>query len=202
MEESGSAGAPEDLYARVYDAARPEIFFKSAGWRCVGDGQPVGIRADSTWDVPEPELTVVVDAGGEIVGYTVGNDVSSRSIEGENALYLPQAKTYHASCALGPWIMLREELADVSNLEISMEIERNGVQVWEGAISTARMHRKLDELVAYVYRALLFPSGALLMTGTGLVPPSDFTLQSGDQVTIEIEGIGKLTNQALRLESR
>lgn len=198
MEES----TQEDLYQRVYGAERPEIFMKAAGWRCVGDGQPVGIRADSTWDVPEPELTVVLDASGEIVGYTVGNDVSSRSIEGENALYLPQAKMYHASCALGPWIMLREELPDVSDLTISMEIERDGVPVWSGSISTARMRRGVEEMASYLYRALLFPAGALLMTGTGLVPPSDFTLQSGDTVAIEIEGIGKITNQALRLESR
>lgn len=198
MEES----TQEDLYERVYGAERPEIFPKAAGWRCVGDGQPVGIRADSTWDVPEPELTVVVDASGEIVGYTIGNDVSSRSIEGENALYLPQAKIYHASCALGPWIMLREELPDVSDLEITMAIERNGEQVWDDSISTARMHRRIDDLIAYLYRALTFPAGALMMTGTGLVPPSDFTLQSGDRITIEIEGIGKITNQALRLESR
>lgn len=198
MEESTG----EDLYARVYDAERPEIFFKAPGWRCVGDGQPVGIRADSTWDVPEPELTAVVDARGDIVGYTIGNDVSSRSIEGENALYLPQAKIYYASCALGPWIMLREELPDVSDLEITMSIEREGEQAWQGSISTARMHRSVDHLVSYLYRALNFPSGALLMTGTGLVPPADFTLHSGDQIEIAIEGIGKLSNRALRLESR
>ena len=144
----------------------------------------------------------MLDASGEIVGYTVGNDVSSRSIEGENALYLPQAKMYHASCALGPWIMLREELPDVSDLTISMEIQRDSVLVWSGSISTARMRRGVEELASYLYRALLFPAGALLMTGTGLVPPSDFTLQSGDTVAVEIEGIGKITNQALRLESR
>lgn len=198
MEESNR----QDLYQQVYDAQRPEIFMKATGWRCVGDGQPVGIRADSTWDVPEPELTVVIDSSGEIVGYTAGNDVSSRSIEGENALYLPQAKMYHASCALGPWIMLREELPDVSDLTISMEVQRDSAPVWTGSISTARMRRGVEELASYLYRALLFPAGALLMTGTGLVPPSDFSLQSGDTVAIDIEGIGKITNQALRLESR
>ncbi len=194
--------AQEDLYKRAYEAARPEIFIKAAGWRCVGDGQPVGIRADSTWDVPEPELTVVIDSRGEIAGYTIGNDLSSRSIEGENALYLSQAKIYHASCALGPWIMLPEELPDVSDLDISIVIDRSGEVVWQDSISTARMHRKIEDLVGYLYRALTFPSGALLMTGTGLVPPTDFTLQSGDRIAIEITGIGKITNQALRLESR
>ena len=198
MEES----TQEDLYDRVYDAARPEIFLKAVGWRCVGDGQPVGIRADSTWDVPEPELTVVIDAGGDVVGYTVGNDVSSRSIEGDNALYLPQAKMFHASCALGPWIVLREELPDISDLAISMSIERAEETIWSGTISTASMHRTIDELIAHLYRSLTFPAGAFLMTGTGLVPPPEFTLQSGDVVRIEIDGIGTLTNKALRLEAR
>ena len=196
------ASTEADLYQRVYEAERPEIFLKAAGWRCVGDGQPVGIRADSTWDVAEPELTVVIDAGGDIVGYTIGNDVSSRSIEGENALYLPQAKVFHASCALGPWIMLREELPDVSDLAISMCIERAEESIWSGTISTANMHRTIDDLVDHLYRALTFPSGALLLTGTGIVPPPDCTLQSGDVVRIEIDGIGTLTNKALRLESR
>ncbi|CAN5647534.1 hypothetical protein BH23CHL2_BH23CHL2_03830 [soil metagenome] len=197
-----SESTAEDLYQRVYSAERPELFMKAAGWRCVGDEEPVGIRADSTWDVPEPELTVVIDASGEIFGYTVGNDVSSRSIEGENPLYLSQAKTYHASCALGPWIMLREELPDISNLEVSMDIQRDGDSVWSGSTSTARLRRSIDDLISYLYRALLFPSGALLMTGAGLVPPPDFTLLSGDVVAIEIEGIGKISNRALRLESR
>jgi 2-dehydro-3-deoxy-D-arabinonate dehydratase len=198
MEESKQ----EDLYERAYQAARPDIFIKAAGWRCVGDGQPVGIRADSTLDVPEPELTVVIDSRGEIAGYTIGNDLSSRSIEGENALYLSQAKIYHASCALGPWIMLAEELPDISDLDISMLVDRSGDVVWQDSISTTQMHRKIEDLVGYLYRALTFPSGALLMTGTGLVPPAGFTLQSGDRITIEIAGIGKITNQALRLESR
>lgn len=198
MEESQS----EDLYERVYEAVRPEIFMKAQGWRCVGHEQPVGIRADSTWDVPEPELTVVIDASGEVVGYTIGNDLSSRAIEGENPLYLPQAKMYHASCALGPWIMLREELEDVSDLEIAMQVERAGELHWQGTVSTADLIRPIDDLVSYLYRALTFPAGALLMTGTGLVPPADFTLKSGDVIAIEIEGIGKLTNKALRLESR
>ena len=201
-DERVEESAHQDLYERAYDAARPELFLKAVGWRCVGDGQPVGIRADSTWDVPEPELTVVIDALGEIVGYTAGNDLSSRSIEGENALYLSQAKIYHASCALGPWIMLREELPDVSDLEISMAIVRADQELWSGSISTAQMHRTVEGLIDYLYRALAFPAGAVLMTGTGLVPPSEITLESGDVITIEIEGIGKLTNKALKLESR
>jgi 2-dehydro-3-deoxy-D-arabinonate dehydratase len=198
MEES----IEQDLYQRVHHAQRPEIFLKAAGWRCVGDGQRIGIRADSTWDVPEPELTLVIDASGQVAGYTIGNDVSSRSIEGENALYLPQAKMFHASCALGPWIMLREELPDASALEIRMLIRRDEQKLWSGATSTSRLRRTFDDLVAYLYRALQFPVGALLMTGTGLVPPSDFTLESGDTVEIEIDGIGRLTNQAMRLEAR
>jgi 2-dehydro-3-deoxy-D-arabinonate dehydratase len=198
MEESTS----DDLYARVYAARRPEIFLKAFGWRCVGDGQYVGIRSDSTWDVPEPELTLVIDARGQIFGYTIGNDLSSRSIEGENALYLPQAKIYHASCALGPWITLREELPDVSELEIRMAIKRKDAELWSGRTSTARMRRSLKDLVTYLFAALEFPSGVLLMTGTGLIPPAEFTLQSGDVVEIEIDGIGRLTNQAMKLEAR
>lgn len=198
MEES----TQQDLYQRVYNAERPEIFLKAQGWRCVGDGQRIGIRADSTWDVPEPELTLVIDAGGEIAGYTIGNDVSSRSIEGDNALYLPQAKMFHASCSLGPWIMLREELPDATALEIRMSIRRDDQELWSGVTSTSRLHRTYEELVAYLYMALQFPVGALLMTGAGLVPPPDFTLQTGDTVQIDIDPIGRLTNHAMRLEAR
>lgn len=198
MEESGQ----EDLYDRVYNAERPELFMKASGWRCVGSGAPVGIRPDSTWDVPEPELTLVIDALGEIAGYTIGNDVSSRSIEGENALYLPQAKTFFASCALGPWIMLREELPDARNLTIRMSIGRDGGEVWAGETSTSRLHRSPEELVAFLFKALDFPMGALLMTGTGLVPPAEFTLQSGDEISITIDGIGELRNRVALLESR
>ena len=192
----------QDVYERVYDAERPEIFFKAAAWRCVGDKARIGIRHDSTWDVPEPELTVAIDSAGKVAGYTIGNDVSSRSIEGENPLYLPQAKTFYASCALGPWITLPEELDDPTGLKIAISIGREGNTVWSAETSTSSMHRSLDDLVAHLYSALDFPSGALLMTGTGLVPPADITLQSGDQVVIEIDGIGSLTNTVARLSAR
>jgi 2-dehydro-3-deoxy-D-arabinonate dehydratase len=191
MEES----TQEDVYARVYGAERPELFYKAAAWRCVGPGARVGIRGDSNWNVPEPELTLVIDSNGDIAGYTIGNDVSSRSIEGENPLYLPQAKSYFACCALGPWIVLPEELDEPAQLPIQITIERNGGQIWSGTTSTANMHRTFDDLVSYLYRALDFPAGALLMTGTGLVPPAEFTLQQDDIVRIEIEGIGTLENR-------
>lgn len=198
MEES----TQEDVYARVYSAARPELFHKAAAWRCVGPGGRIGIREDSDWNVPEPELTLVLDSGGRIAGYTIGNDVSSRAIEGENPLYLPQAKSYFASCALGPWIVLPEELGDVGQLRITLEIERDGATAWQGELSTAAMHRTLDDLVEYLYRALDFPAGALLMTGTGLVPPAEFTLQGEDVVRIAIDGIGRLENRVAVVANR
>ncbi len=198
MEES----TQQDVYQKVYDATRPEIFFKAAGWRCVGQNDRIGIRHDSTWDVPEPELTIVIDSGGKIAGYTIGNDVSSRSIEGENPLYLPQAKTFYASCALGPWIVLPEELEDASNLGIAIAISRAGEEIWSGKTSTGAMHRTFEDLIAHLYASLDFPHGSLLMTGTGLVPPAELTLQSGDHVTIEIEGIGSLNNSVARLSAR
>lgn len=178
-----------DVYARVYDAARPEVFFKSVGWRVVGDGAPIRIRCDSDWNVPEPELTLVVNRYGEIVGFTVGNDVSSRSIEGENPLYLPQAKTYDGSCALGPEIVIASE-ADLDDLAIELVIERGGERVFEGHARTSQMKRPLSELVAYATRELTFPGGLFLMTGTGIVPAQPFTLLSGDVVTIRV---GELT---------
>lgn len=177
--------ATADVYQRVYEADRPEIFFKSPGWRVVGSGEAVHIRADSKWNVPEPELTLVINAGGEIVGYTVGNDMSSRDIEGENPLYLPQAKTYDGSCALGPGIRIAsaDEMAD---LRIHMEIERAGSVEFEGDTTTSQMKRSLTELSDYLFRELQFPYGAYLMTGTGIVPPEDFTLQRGDVIRISI----------------
>lgn len=181
--ESESAAA--DVYGAVYDAERPEIFFKSQGWRTRGSGEGVRIRRDSEWNVPEPELTLVVNAEGEIVGYTVGNDMSSRDIEGANPLYLPQAKTYNGSCAVGPAIVVCEA-DDLAGLEIDMRIERRGAAVFEGGTSTANMKRTFPELAEYLCRELDFPIGVLLMTGTGIVPPDEFTLQSGDVITIRI----------------
>ena len=198
MEESTQV----DVYALVYDAERPEIFFKAPAWRAVGEFQPIAIRHDSTWDVPEPELALVIDTHGEIAGYTVGNDVSSRSIEGENPLYLPQAKMFSGSCALGPWIVLPDELPDPLDLAIRLRIERDGNEHWSGQTSTRQFHRSLDDLVSCLYAALDFPAGSVLMTGTGIVPPSEFTLESGDTVTIEIDDIGSLTNHVYRLGER
>ena len=195
MEES----TQKDVYDQVYDADRPELFFKATPSRVAHPGKPVAIRGDSTWDVPEPELTVVINAGGEIVGYTVGNDVSSRSIEGENPLYLPQAKFYTHSAALGPTIATSEELPDAGSLGIDLTIKRGGKILFQDHTSTANMHRTLDDLVSYLKHSNTFPAGAMLMTGTGLVPPSEFTLEDGDEVTISIEGIGTLVNPVVRL---
>jgi 2-dehydro-3-deoxy-D-arabinonate dehydratase len=178
------------VYERVYAAERPELFFKSAAWRVVGPGGRVGIRSDSTVDVPEPELAVVVNAHGEIVGYTIGNDMSSRSIEGENPLYLPQAKVYHGACALGPWIRPAWEVADPYALDIELTIGRDGGTAWSGRASTGQLHRRLDDLVGYLMRGDVHPDGVVLSTGTCLVPP--FSLAPGDTVDITIAEIGTL----------
>ena len=177
-----------DVYQEVYDAARPEIFFKQIGWRTVGHGQPVRIRADTTWNVPEPELCLVINAAGQIVGYTVGNDMSSRDIEGENPLYLPQAKTYDGSAGVGPGIRLAAADA-LTDLTISLEIERDGAVAFAGDTSTSQMKRTFPDLAEYLVRELAFPYGVLLMTGTGIVPPDEFTLQSGDIARITIDGM-------------
>jgi 2-dehydro-3-deoxy-D-arabinonate dehydratase len=177
-----------DVYERVYAAERPELFFKALGWRTVGHGQPIRIRRDSDWDVPEPELTLVINRHQEIVGFCVGNDVSSRSIEGENPLYLPQAKTYNGSCALGPGIRLAEA-TNLRDVPIQLEIFREEVVAFAGETSSAQMKRSLEELVAYLGRELDFPQGVLLMTGTGLVPADDFTLRAGDRVRITIASL-------------
>jgi 2-dehydro-3-deoxy-D-arabinonate dehydratase len=187
-----------DIYARVYSAARPELFFKASARRVVGPEEAIAVRADSSWDVPEPELTLVINAHAEIVGYTVGNDVSSRSIEGENPLYLPQAKVYAGSCALGPAIVPAWEIADPYALEIRLTIERDGRRRWEGRTSTAELKRRLEELVAYLFREDDFPAGVFLCTGTALVPERPFTLEAGDTVSIAIEGIGTLRNPVVR----
>lgn len=187
-------------YDRVYEAERPELFCKSAGWRVRGPGETIAVRGDSTWDVPEPELTLVLDAEARIVGYTIGNDVSSRSIEGENTLYLPQAKTYDGSCAIGPAIVPATEVEPP--FTIRMTIERDGAAVYDDTTSTAQMRRSFAELASYLGRALTFPAGAFLMTGTGIVPDPPFTLEAGDVVTIAVEGLGALTNTVERLEMR
>ena len=178
-----------DLYARVYVAERPELFLKAVGWRAVGHGHQIRIRKDSHWDVPEPELVLVLNRHLEVVGYTAGNDVSSREIEGENSLYLPQAKIYDGSCALGPSILL-DDLASMRDLSIAMIIRRSGEPAYKDEISASQMKRGFEELVTHLGRELSFPQGAFLMTGTGLVPPEDFTLRSGDEVEITV---GELT---------
>lgn len=192
QEESKASGGA-DFYAKVYEAERPEVFFKSTPHRVVGHNAFVRVRKDSTWDVPEPELTLVVASSGKIVGYTTGNDMSSRSIEGENPLYLPQAKTYDGCAALGPCIYVTDKPLD-SNTMISLVIRRGTKKVFEGSIAISQIKRTMEELVSFVYRECSFPYGCLIMTGTGIVPGSDFTLQSGDQIKISIDNIGELIN--------
>jgi 2-dehydro-3-deoxy-D-arabinonate dehydratase len=170
----------KDVYVRVYEAERPELFFKSMGHKVVGPNDWIGLRGDSHWNVPEPELALVLNPHMQIVGYTVGNDVSSRDIEGENPLYLPQAKVYRHSCALGPVIALADDEIDGQDLAIHMIIRRDGTPVFQGETTTSNMHRALDELVGYLSLYNDFPSGAVLLTGTGIVPGDDFTLDDGD----------------------
>lgn len=192
QEESKTSGGA-DFYAKVYEAERPEVFFKATPNRVVGHNAKVNIRKDSSWDVPEPELTLVVTSSGKIVGYTVGNDMSSRSIEGENPLYLPQAKTYEACAAVGPCVFVTGKPLD-GNTKIALEIKRNDKKVFSDTIAISQMKRTLEELVGYVYRECDFPAGCLIMTGTGIVPGSDFTLQSGDEISISIDAVGTLVN--------
>ena len=189
-EESGG----HDFYDRVYDAERPELFFKTAPGRVRGPGGQIGIRADSGWDVPEPELALIVSAAGEIVAYTIGNDVSSRSIEGENPLYLPQAKTYRGSCAIGPCLVPVAEAPDPAEMEIHLAIARDGEPVFEGSTQVALLKRGLTELVDWLFRAQDFPVGVALLTGTSIVPAQEFTLHAGDEVRIAISGLGELVN--------
>ncbi len=174
-----------DLYQMVYDAERVEVFLKAIGWRVLGHGDAVRLRRDSNWNVPEPELTLLLNRAGEIVGYTAGNDVSSRDIEGQNPLYLPQAKIYDGACALGPGIVIASA-DNMRSLQIRMTIERNGKVLFEGETSSARLKRSLEEMVAWLTRELSFPEGAFLMTGTGLVPPDEFSLAEGDEVRIQV----------------
>ena len=183
-----------DHYDHVYEAERPELFAKAAPGRVRGPGEPVGIRVDSTWDVPEPELCVVADATGTIAGYTIGNDMSSRSIEGKNPLYLPQAKSYTGSCALGPCLVPVDDAPALTEMAITLLVHRDGAVAFDGATSVKEMKRDPADLVDWLFRAQTFPVGVVLMTGTGIVPTSDFTLQAGDEVEIEISGLGVLRN--------
>jgi len=192
MEEAKGAGGG-DFYDRVYAAARPELFPKAVAHRVAGHTQPVRIRRDARWNVPEPELTLVITSTGTIVGYTIGNDMSSRDIEGENPLYLPQAKVYDGSCALGPGILVTRE-ALPPDTAIELQIHRGAQMVFAGATTLASMKRTPAELVEYLFRETSFPRGAFLLTGTGVVPPDAFTLQAGDEIRITIPPIGTLTN--------
>jgi len=192
MEESEKAGGGS-FYDRVYEAERPELFFKSTAWRVVGNHGTVRIRRDSTWDVPEPELTLFATESGTLVGYTIGNDMSSRSIEGENPLYLPQAKSYTGSAAIGPCLYVPAEVLPDDTV-IDLSIIRAGEEVFNEEITLSQMKRKPDELLRFLFREMSFPHGCYLMTGTGIIPPSDFTLQKDDIVHITIEPIGTLTN--------
>lgn len=192
MEESADSGAA-DLYDKVYAAERPELFFKALPYRVAGHNQPVYIRRDSSWNVPEPEMTLFINSKGNIQGYTVGNDMSSRSIEGENALYLPQAKIYERSAALGPCLYIPEQPV-APDTAIKMSITRKSSEVYNDQTTIGRMKRTFPELVGYLYRECDFPNGSFLMTGTCLVPGNDFTLQENDVVSISIDHIGTLTN--------
>jgi 2-dehydro-3-deoxy-D-arabinonate dehydratase len=187
------SGTP-DPYERVYRAERPELFLKAAPGRARGPGEPVGVRADSTWDVPEPELAVVADRGGRIAGYMNGNDMSSRSIEGENPLYLPQAKVYTGSCAVGPCLATPDEVPDLASLLISLRVLRDGAEVVADMVKVADLHRSPADLVRWLFRALDFPVGVVLLTGTAIVPPPAFTLGAGDEVIIATTGLGELRN--------
>jgi 2-dehydro-3-deoxy-D-arabinonate dehydratase len=191
MEESDFSAT---AYDRVYDAARPEIFFKSVAEKVVATGGEVGIRSDARWNVPEPELALVLNSRGDIVGHTIGNDMSSRDIEGENLLYLPQAKVYRASCALGPFITIGASEAEARTWTISIRIVRDGTEVFAGQTGADQIKRSFPELAGYLCRSQEFPHGAVLLTGTGVVPANEFTLAAGDVVRIAISGIGELVN--------
>jgi 2-dehydro-3-deoxy-D-arabinonate dehydratase len=191
MDESDFSAS---AYDKVYAAERPEIFFKSLPHKVIAPGDAVGIRRDAKWSVPEPELALVMNSRGKIVGHTIGNDMSSRDIEGENLLYLPQAKTYHRSCAIGPWIVLGTPEAQAREWTIKLEIERGGKNVFLGETSVGQIKRRFEELAGFLFRSQVFPFGAILLTGTGIVPADTFTLQNDDVIEIEITGIGTLRN--------
>jgi 2-dehydro-3-deoxy-D-arabinonate dehydratase len=196
MEESKEAGGG-DFYARVYDAPRPELFFKATPARVAGPGQPVRIRRDAKWSVPEPELALWVSSAGTIEGYSIGNDMSSRDIEGENPLYLPQAKVYDACCGLGPAILVADGPLPPKTA-IKLEIARGSGIAYRADTSLERMKRKPQELVDWLFRDQTFPDGCFLLTGTGIVPDTDFSLEPGDEVRIDIDGIGRLANPVTR----
>jgi 2-dehydro-3-deoxy-D-arabinonate dehydratase len=195
QEESEQGGSFYDL---VYRAPRPELFFKATPSRVAGPGQPVRVRRDTQWSVPEPELALVLSPALRLVGFTIGNDMSARDIEGENPLYLPQAKVYDACCALGPVITLVASMPPARGIEIRLAIERDGATVFDGATSVGRMARKFEELIDWLGRDNVFPQGVILLTGTGIVPPDEFTLRSGDRVRISIDGIGTLSNPVVQ----
>jgi 2-dehydro-3-deoxy-D-arabinonate dehydratase len=194
MEESNFSA---NAYDRVYSALRPEIFFKSLPEKVVGPGEPVGIRTDAKWNVPEPELALIINSQGTIVGYTIGNDMSSRDIEGENLLYLPQAKIYHRSCAVGPCIVVGLTETVARTWIMTLQIYRGGGIVFEGQTTVSQIKRSFEELVSYLYRSQTFPHGVVLLTGTGIVPGENFTLQPGDKVRIEVNSIGVLENTVI-----
>lgn len=196
MEESVSAKSAYDL---VYEADRPEIFFKATPSRVTGPGEEIAIRGDSTWDVPEPELALAINRDGEVIGYTIGNDMSSRSIEGENPLYLPQAKMYSKCAGLGPSITLAWEMGEIKGREIRLVIRRGGKVLFDGTSNTSQIHRTFEDLVRYLRTHNDFPSGVFLMTGTGIIPPSEFTLEHGDDVEITIDNIGSLRQPVIRI---
>ena len=195
MEESEAAAS---CYDRVYEADRPELFFKATPHRVVGPGQPIRIRQDATWNVPEPEVTLVMNSRLELKGITVGNDMSSRDIEGENPLYLPQAKTYSQCCGVGPWITLLEDMPPVDQIGVRLRVLRNGGVVFDQSTSTGQMARSFEHLMGYLARDNTFPTGVYLLTGTGIVPDSDFTLQPADEVQIEVDGVGVLSNRVVQ----
>lgn len=195
----GESAFSATAYDRVYEAERPELFFKALAEKVVGPGAAVGVRRDSRWTVPEPELALVLNARGEVVGCTIGNDMSARDIEGDNLLYLPQAKIYERSCALGPWIVLGTDEATARCWTIGVCIRRDGAEVFAGQTDVNRIKRSFAELAGWLFRSNAFPSGAVLLTGTGVVPPDDFSLQPGDEVAIAVSGIGELRNPVVEV---
>ena len=196
MEESDFSAS---AYDKVYDAPRPELFFKSLPEKVVATGDAVGIRRDARWNVPEPELVLALNTKGRVVGYTIGNDMSSRDIEGENLLYLPQAKIYDRACAVGPWITVGVSESEARAWGIRLRIERGGAAAFTGETSVGNIKRPFTELAEYLFRSQTFPHGALLFTGTGVVPGDDFTLRPGDDVRIQIDGIGELANRVIEV---